>query len=88
MSATPTVLDQVRALGLDPAGYRDPDSGQLVPWDASAARIADLDDSPPADDEPLYTVLEYLADQAGAQGMALDEWLQEPGDDDEDEDEL
>jgi hypothetical protein len=87
MPTTPTVLDQVRALGLNPAGYRDPDSGQLVPWDAAADRIADLDADGYPDDGPLYTVFEYLTDQAGAHNMALDEWLQETGPD-EGEDEL
>ncbi len=85
MPVTSTVLDQVRALGLDPAGYRAPDSGQLVPWDASAARITGLDDEDVAADEPIYTVFEYLVDQAGVQGMYLYEWLQVCAGEDKDE---
>ncbi len=87
MPAISSVLAQIRALGLDPAGYRDHDSGRRVSWDAPAARIADLDDDH-ADDGPLYTVFEYLADQASADGMALDEWLRETRPDVEGEDDL
>lgn len=77
-------IEQVVAeLGLDPRGYRVvPDEHAYaeagedefalddvwIPWDAPASRLTGDE----GDDQPL---LDHLADQAGAQGMDLIEYL-------------
>lgn len=77
------IARQAAVLGLDPRGYRVvPDADdyaaagedefalpdEWVPWDAPASRLT----GDPGDDQP---VLDYLTDQAGAQGMYLTEYL-------------
>ncbi|MET9260305.1 hypothetical protein [Amycolatopsis sp. NPDC004079] len=96
-TTTPPEHEQATAtavtLGLDPRGY--PDGGEFLPWGSSAAPLLDDEDQEDLEDAPC-TVLDYLIDQAGAEGIGLVEYLgyrgigpeAEPDDAFEDDDDL